>query len=306
MFALFIACSKENNEKEEPYIMCTIFPLYDWVKNICKDKIKIMLLENSAVDMHNPQPSAKDIINISNADIFIYVGGESDEWLDKVLNQNKSENRKDISLINVLKDNLKDEEIKVGMQDYEKSIDADREKDEHVWLSIKNACTAVREICDIICNYDEKNSTYYKSQADGYIKELEELDNSFEDCVKNAKKKCLIIADRFPFLYFFSDYNIDYYAAFSACTTENNASFSTIKFLADKTVENNLKNIFYLDGSDAKIADSILSLTGRNDIEKVMLDSMQNYKMNKRAKKTSYIDTMKYNLEVIRKALYEE
>ena len=307
-------------------IVTTIFPEYDWVKNILGDKAgdaDITLLLDNGVDLHSFQPTADDIMKISNCDVFIYVGGESDEWVDDALAEAVNKDMVVINLLESLGDSVKAEEIVEGMQaeeeEDEAGEDAERseseagespeneeeeiEYDEHVWLSLRNAETLCDVIADGLSKADPDNADTYKANADSYISQLKDLDAQYQKTVDAASVKTLLFGDRFPFRYLTDDYGLSYYAAFVGCSAETEASFETIVFLADKTDELGLNAIMTIENSDGKIAETIRDNTGSKDQKILTLDSMQSTTSKDIAAGATYLSIMNSNLEVLQEAL---
>lgn len=296
-----------NTPSSEKYsVVCTIFPEYDWVKEIVgdhTDTVEMTYLLNSGIDLHNYQPTADDILKISNCDLFIYVGGESDKWAEEALESVPQTDMKVINLMDILGDSAKVEELKEGMQgEEEEESEAEEEEpeyDEHVWLSLKNAKILCAEIEKNIEAVDPANASDYKANSDKYISELSDLDNSFQELVDSASVKTLVFGDRFPFRYFVDDYGLDYYAAFIGCSAESEASFETIKFLADKINELDCKTVFTLENSNKDIANSIITNSGKKDVKTAELNSLQSVSKSDVSNGVSYISLMEKNYEVL-------
>lgn len=296
------ACNtnKEENKEEEIKddkftIVTTIFPIYDWTKEIIKgnDDIELIYLLDNGLDLHNYQASAQDIIKINNCDLFIYLGGESDEWVEDVLNNNDI---KKLNLIDLLADNTLLEEHKEGMQ-----VDEHEEEiDEHIYLSLKNAIKAISFINDNICLIDAENKELYNTNTTNYINSLKRLDNQYQNTIDNSINKTLIFADRFPFRYLIEDYNLDYYAAFNGCSAETEASFETIKFLTEKLNELSLNYLLVLENSDQKIAKTIIDNSNKQDCLIETLNSIQSIDINDNK---TYLSIMKDNMEILKKVL---
>ena len=305
-------------------VVATIFPAYDWAKNVAGDNADITLLLDSGVDLHNYQPTAQDILKITQADVFIYVGGESDEWVEDVLRTADNKDLTAINLSEVLASSLKEEELVEGMEEHEheheygeehdhedseehehEHEEGEVEYDEHVWLSVKNAISSVNAIKDAFVNIDSKNKDAYTSNASSYVKKLSELDNKYESVRKNAKVDTVLFADRFPFRYMVEDYNLTYYAAFIGCSAETEASFETISFLSNKVDELGLKYIYKLEGRNSNIADTVAK-TAANTPEILTIDSMQSITGEDVKNGTSYIKIMEDNLKVFEKGLNNE
>lgn len=307
------ACGAESgadgDSDDRISVVATIFPEYDWVKAILGDnagQVDVTLLLDSGVDLHSYQPTADDILKIADCDLFIYVGGESDEWVDDVLAQASNKNMKVINLLDVLGDSVREEELVEGMEEEHEDEQGDDEEeegpeyDEHVWLSLRSTEVLCREIADALGTLDPDNKDTYDANAKAYIEELEELDGQYAEAVKDAKVKTLVFGDRFPFRYLVDDYGLDYYAAFAGCSAESEASFETITFLAKKVDELKLNYVMTIEGTDHSIAETIVKNTEAKDQQILTLDSMQS---TTSASDDHYIDIMKSNLEVLKQAL---
>ena len=313
---VFTGCgssSASGSGSKKLSIVTTIFPEYDWVRNIVgnreKDVDLTMLLDNG-VDLHSYQPSTDDIVKISKCDIFIYVGGESDEWVEDTLKQAANKKMIVIDLLDVLGDKVKTEEHKEGMEhdhdDHDESEhehEDEEEKDEHVWLSLKNASALCEHICDKICEKDSAGKETYKSNTKAYIEKLEKLDKQYKETVDAAGNKTLVFADRFPFRYLTDDYGLDYFAAFAGCSAESEASFETVVFLAKKIDELGLKSIVQIEGSKGDIAKTVKDNTKSKDQQIITLDSLQSVTKKDVDGGLTYLGEMEKNLDVIKDAL---
>ena len=292
-------------------IVTTIFPEYDWVKNIAGENpanADITMLLDSGVDLHSYQPTAEDIAKISKCDMFVYVGGESDEWVDDALKEATNKDMVVINLLDVLGDDIKEEEVVEGMEAEEEEAEEGEEGeeveyDEHVWLSLKNAAKLCGAIKDGMVSVDEANKDVYEKNANDYITKLEALDAEYENAVKAGSKKTVLFADRFPFRYLVDDYGLEYYAAFVGCSAETEASFETITFLSKKVDELGLGSILTIEGKDKKIADTVKQNTAKKDQNILTMDSLQSTTSDDVAKGVTYISVMEGNLEVLKEAL---
>ncbi len=304
-----VAESTYNSPSSEKYsIVCTIFPEYDWVKEIVgnhSDDIEMTYLLNSGIDLHNYQPTTDDIIKISSCDLFIYVGGESDKWVESTLESVQNSNMKVINLMSVLGDSAKAEELKEGMQEEEESTEGEEEieYDEHIWLSVKNATKLCTEIEKSIEAIDAANASDYQTNLKNYLSELDTLDSSFKTLFEKSSVKTLIFGDRFPFRYFVDDYGLDYYAAFIGCSAESEASFETIKFLSEKIKELDCKTVFTLENSNKDIANSIITNSGKKGIKIAELNSLQSVSKSDINSGASYILLMQKNYDVLASVL---
>lgn len=292
-------------------VVTTIFPEYDWVKNIVGEDephVELTMLLDNGVDLHSYQPTAADILKISTCDVFIYVGGESDEWVEDALKEATNKDMKVINLMDVLGENVKVEEIVEGMQAEEEEEEEGGEEeeveyDEHVWLSLKNACKICDTITESLCVVDPVDADHYRANKEAYVKQLIDLDAKYKEVADSAKVKTLLFGDRFPFRYMTDDYGLDYYAAFVGCSAETEASFETIVFLSKKVDELGLGTIMTIEGSDGKIAETIKQNTANKDQKILILDSMQSVTANDVKGGASYITIMQDNLEVLKQAL---
>ena len=300
---LFCACGA-NTDSGKLNIVTTIFPEYDWVKNIIgedSEKFELTMLLDRGVDLHSFQPTADDIIKISTCDLFIYVGGESDEWVDDALKESANKNMIIIDLLDVLGENAKAEEAVEGMELEE--TEEEPEADEHVWLSVRNAQLFCEEIKNAVIKLDGENAQKYEDNTAAYTQKLAALDGEFESAVNGAENRTLIFGDRFPFRYLVDDYSLSYYAAFSGCSAESEADFETIKFLADKVDELNLSSVIMLEGTNHKIAQTVVSTAKSENVKILTMDSMQSVDMNAVKNGTSYPDIMEKNLAALKEAL---
>ena len=307
--------SGEDTKDKKIKIVTTIFPEYDWVMQILgdkADKADVTMLLDKGVDLHSYQPSTADIAKISEADVFIYVGGESDEWVEDVLKQAKNKNLKVINLMDVMGDKAKEEEVKEGMQPEEEEHaeeakdgkeEEEVEYDEHVWLSLKNAKIFTKKIADVLSEVDKDNAKTYQTNYKSYAKKLDDLDKKYAEAVASAKNKTLVFGDRFPFRYLVNDYGLDYYAAFVGCSAESEASFETVTFLAKKIDELGLGNVLTIEGKNHKIAKTVVDNTKNKDQKVLTMDSMQSTTAKDVKDGATYLGIMEKNLEVLKEAL---
>ena len=321
-------CTKGQTESHKKLkIVVTTFPAYDWTKNILGDKINdvdLTLLIKNGVDLHSYQPTTEDIVKIGSADVFIYVGGESDHWVKDALKERTNKDMKIVNLVESLGEAAKEEEVVPGMEAEDESHsdehhDEDKDShgkeeedstkeeeaeiDEHVWLSLRNAKILTEAINKALDEADPKDKDVFDANGKAYIEKLTKLDEEYKSGLAGKKKDTIVVGDRFPFRYLVDDYNIKYYAAFTGCSAETEASFQTVVFLAKKVDENELDYIITIDGSDGKIARAIGENTKEKSKKTLTLDSMQSTKVSGDEKDSSYLDIMKENLETLKKAL---
>lgn len=325
LLALFVlvgalaGCGKQNdtNKTDKLSIVTTIFPEYDWVREILGDKAdnaEITMLLDNGVDLHSYQPTADDIVKISDCDLFIYVGGESDGWVEDALRNAANRNMKVINLLEVLGDSVKTEEIVEGMQeeheheaahahDDAEEHEHEEEADEHVWLSLKNAKMLVRVISKALQELDPDNKDIYAANADAYVKKLSALDAEYQAAVDAASNKTILFGDRFPFRYLVDDYGLRYYAAFVGCSAETEAGFETISFLAKRVDEWKLPCVLTIEGAQHKIAETVVRNTTMKNQKVLTMDSMQSTTTQDVKNGTTYLSVMEKNLSVLKEAL---
>ncbi len=303
-------------DNEPIQIVTTIFPEYDWVNSILGENpagAEVTLLLDSGVDLHSYQPTAEDILKISTCDLFIYVGGESDEWVEDALAGATNEEMKVINMMDVLGDSVKEEEVIEGMQgeeheheeceEHEHEHGEGPEYDEHVWLSLKNAVALVSSFSEAIQEIDADNAEFYKANTDAYIAELSALDDEYEAAVSESAHKTILFGDRFPFRYMVDDYGLDYFAAFVGCSAETEASFETITFLAKKVDSLGLPVVLTIEGADHRIAETIVENTKTHNQQILTMDSLQSTTSSDIENGATYLKAMENNLIVLKEAL---
>lgn len=303
-----VSCEK-NSVAEKKSIVCTTYPEYDLVMNILGEKssnFDITLLQNNGTDLHSYQPSISDIAKISKADLFVYVGGESDKWAENAAEQAVNKNQIVVSLLESLGDKVREEEIVEGMQGEDEDEDNHEEEveyDEHVWLSLRNAIDLTNVLYKEISKIDSANADTYSKNAAAYINQLSALDEEYLSATKSAKKNTVLFGDRYPFRYLTDDYDLNYYAAFVGCSAESEASFDTIVFLVNKIDELDLGTVLTIEKSDKKIARTIVESTKNKNQQILELDSLQSITEKEIKDGRTYLSAMKNNLEVLKKAL---
>lgn len=331
--------SIEKGNSNKISIVCTTFPQYDWVKNILgeeAERFNVTLLLDNGVDMHSYQPAVKDIATAGSSDLFIYVGGESDTWVEDALKEAKNKDLKAINLMETLGNSVKEEEVVEGMQEERESLghsheksskekqeqtqkeshensqeingqkeaaDEEPEYDEHIWLSIRNAEIMVKNIEKAIEQLDSDNAKVYQTNAENYIKKLDTLDKQYANTIQNAKYKAILFGDRFPFRYMADDYDLKYYAAFAGCSAETMAGFETVTFLAKKADELRLPVILTIENSDGRIAEAVKSNTTKKNQKILAMNSLQSVTKEQIADGITYLQVMQENLSVLSEAL---
>ncbi|MDR2360215.1 MAG: metal ABC transporter substrate-binding protein [Oscillospiraceae bacterium] len=289
-------------------VVTTIFPPYDFAREIAGDKAEVTMLLPPASESHSFDPTPADIIKIQDCDVFIYVGGESDEWVSSILESMDTSNMRIITLMDCVE--VVEEEIVEGMEDDEHEEGEEGEEggeeaeepeyDEHVWTSPRNAKLIVEKISETLREVDADNADYYRANTEAYSAELDDLDAKFKAVVDSAARNTLVFGDRFPFRYFADAYGLDYYAAFPGCSTETEASAATIAFLIDKVKDEQIPVVFHIELSNEKIADAISESTGA---KVALLHACHNISKNDFESGKSYLDLMTDNVEALREAL---
>ena len=325
--SIFAKAKKADKNSGKLKVVATIFPEYDWAREIIGDtnSAELTLLIGNGVDLHSYQPSIQDIAKISTADIFIYVGGESDGWVKDALKNASNKNMMVINLMETLGDKVKAEELKEGMQAEEEEEhehhhhdeaeehhhhhhddDEDEEEveyDEHVWLSLRNAKILSAEIASALCEKDAANAAAYKANLASYTARLDSLDSKYAAAVKAGSKNTILFGDRFPFRYLVDDYGLDYFAAFVGCSAETEASFETVIFLSKKVDELGLNSVLKIESGDGKIARTIIQNTKKKNAKVLTLDSIQSTTAKQAKAGSTYLKIMEDNLVVLTEAL---
>ncbi len=281
----------------KPVIVTTIFPIYDWVRNIVGDEAEVVCLLNSGVDLHSFQPTAEDIITIRNADMFIYVGGESDEWTEDILKDIHGNSPYVYALLPALKDLNMAAEEEAGIGDDDEEEEEETEYDEHIWLSLKNAEVLIPYLEECISVVPGFNKSAILANSESYAAKINELDAEMEDYASSHPDEFFLFADRFPFLYFMKDYGFSYAAAFKGCSAESEASFETILKLANIIDEKDLDRVFVIEGNHSSIADSVISSSDKKVVNISVVNSLQSITQADIDAGASYLDIMRDNIE---------
>jgi len=320
-----------RNDNGKINVTTTIFAPYDFVRQIAGDRVNLAMLLPPGSESHSFEPSPRDIITVQNSDIFIYIGGESENWADRILQSMNTDNMKILALMNAVE--VVEEEIVEGMEHHDDDHDDEHEHegfferiasffrnlfnrdrnhdqdhdhdevvfDEHVWTSPKNTILIVRLITELLCEADSANAGFYRQNAAAYINALEELDAAFEEVVANARRRTIVFGDRFPFRYFADAYRLEYFAAFPGCSTETEPSAATVAFLINKIRAEQIPVIFHIELSNERMADAISGETGA---KKLLLHATHNISKIDFDAGLGYLDLMRRNVENLREALH--
>jgi zinc transport system substrate-binding protein len=301
--ALFLilatSCEKQKMPKAtssgKVNVVATIFPLYDFARASAKELANITMLTLPGSSVHSYEPGPADIKKIQNSDIFLYIGGENEAWVERILNTLDTSKMKIVRLFDAVK--LYEEEEKEGMQTEDKQPKEhgklEIEYDEHIWTSTKNAVLMVNAITDAFCERDTSNCENYKKNSQNYISQVDELSNELSQIVNSAKRKQIVVADRFPFRYLAEEYGMDYVAAFPGCSDQSDASVATIAYLI-KTVQNNkIPYIYHVELSNRNTAEAVAEQTGA---KMLLLHSYHNISKQEFENGITYLDLLKQNV----------
>ena len=300
-----------SGEEKSLRVVATIFPVYDWARQVVGDLpgVELVWLQDTGVDLHSYQPSAADLLNLSSCDLFLYVGGESDSWVAGALEEAVNPDLQALNLLEALGDKARPETLTEGMQAEEDhdGHDHDHEEeetaDEHIWLSLRNASLLTGALADALGRLDPDNADAYAANAAAYQAQLAGLDAEYQAAVEGASASAPLFGDRFPFRYLADDYGLEVYAAFPGCSAETEASFETVAFLADKVDQLGLPAVLTIEGSDQRVAQTIIQNTAAQNAALLRLDSMQGTTAQDAADGASYLSIMESNLAVLKTAL---
>ena len=261
-FASLAACAPTTAQPASTgiSIVSTVFPSYDFARQITAGtNAQITLLLKPGEEVHSFDPTSQDIIRIQNADLFLYVGGENDTWVNSVLT-GLDKNVNTFRMMDYV--TLYQDELVAGMQPETKTQGATQEWDEHVWTAPVNAIAIVKAMTAELIQIDPANAKTYQSNSDAYVVQLESLDQSFRSVVDSSARKTIVFADRFPVRYFVEEFGLSYYAAFPGCSAETEASAATIASLIDHVKSEKIPVVFYIEMSNQQMANTVAEATG--------------------------------------------
>ena len=299
VLAVCCSCRKTETKKDDGKlnVVTTIFPPYDFAKNAGGEYVNVSMLLKPGMESHSYDPTPQDIIKIQECDLFIYTGGESDEWVKDILESSDKKPKQVLAMMDIV-DTVEEETVE-GMEKEEDDGD-EIEYDEHVWTSPKNAINITASITNALCQLDENHQASFNKNMMAYRRELLQLDNSFREVADNAKRKTIVFGDRFPFRYLADEYDLKYYAAFPGCSAETEPSPSTVSFLIDKVREEKIPVVFSIEFSNGKVADTICESTGA---KKLTLHSCHNVTQDEFDSGISYLSLMQKNVQALKEAL---
>ncbi|MGN0298954.1 MAG: metal ABC transporter substrate-binding protein [Lachnospiraceae bacterium] len=294
-------CGAQNTEKEEQHgisIVTTLFPQYDFARNIVGDDSQIKLLLTPGMESHSYEPTAADIIAINQADVFIYTGADMEAWAEKVLDSLDS----DVTVIDL------SQYVVLDLEDEHEEHEEEEEEhvhtyDPHIWTSPKNAILMTEGICEILVELDSENEELYRQNCAEYVTQLEVLSASFEELAKESQGANFVFGGRFAFHYLFRDYGWNYVAAYNGCSTETEPSTKKIAEMVDYINENDINVVYYEELTEPTVAKSISEATGT---EMLLLHSCHNVTQEELQEGVSYISLMEQNLENLRAGLSKQ
>lgn len=286
-------------EAEGVSVVATVFAPYDFARQLVGDNGKVTMLLPPGSETHSYEPTPKDILEIQSADVFIYVGGESDAWVADVL-ESVGEGVRAVTLMDCVE--LLEEETVEGMEgeDAHEGHGHEAEYDEHVWTSPRNAALICEKIAAALCEADPDNASEYNANLAAYRAELARLDAAFTAIVADGARDTIIFADRFPLLYFARAYGLEYYAAFPGCSDDAEPSAATVAFIIDKVREENIPVVFHVELANEDMADTVCDETGA---AKRQFNACHNVTRSQFNEGVTYLDLMWENTEVLKEAL---
>lgn len=297
IFGILAILKRENVEDESYTVMATNFVGYDFARAVMGESDDVGMLLAPGAEMHDYEPTPQDIINIQKAELLVYIGGESEVWVERMIESNDIDRNKTLRLMDLVE--LKEEEVIEGME-LEGEDEEEEEYDEHIWTSPRNAIMLVRAIEKKLSEIWPENKEHYHKNAETYISRLEKIDQQIREVVENAGKKELIFGDRFPFRYFVDEYGLDYYAAFPGCSEQTEASSKTIAFLVDRAKQDGIKYILKIELTDGKLAKVIAEEAGAEVRE---LSAAHNISKEDFEDGVTFADLMEKNIEVLKEVL---
>ena len=289
---------ENRNKNEHRNIIATNFVAYDFARAITGNSANVRMLLKPATESHSYEPTPQDIIDITNADFFIYIGGESDEWVADIIRDNGLDENKTIRLMDFVE--LKEEEEKEGMESEEEEEEGEAEYDEHIWTSPRNAVSIIEAMRDRFIARDATKNNEYAENARKYTERIMQIDQKIRKLVSESTRKELIFADRFPFRYFVDEYGLDYYAAFPGCAEQTEASSSTIAFLVDKVKADRVPVVLKIELTSDKLAKTISAETGAKILT---LNAAHNISQEEFDAGQTYADILEDNIVVLEEAL---
>lgn len=316
--SVFTGCTQASADyvkNDELSIVTTCFPPYDFARAVKGNSDNITMLLSAGAEAHSYEPTPLDILKIQQCDVFIYIGGEGEVWADEILESMDTSDKYilklsdyaelleeiDIPGANSAHEHHHHHHDEHEEDEHEHEEEHECEFDEHIWTSPENAISMVQAVCDTLCIADSEKSDEYKANTIEYTDKLCKLDSDFKEMFSGTSENLIVMGDRFPFRYLADEYGLEYYSAFSGCSSETEPGVYTMAFLIDKILENNVKNIFCLEFSTRKVAEKLSDATGA---EILTLHSCNNVSKEDFKNNVTYIDLMYQNLNSLKEALY--
>lgn len=299
---LLTACAQPAPQPSGlPRVVAADFPAYDFARAVCGGLAEVSLLLPPGAESHSYEPTPADILSVQDCDLFVYLGGESDAWVDTILEAVEPTGRQ-LRMVDCV-DLLEEEELEGGHDDHaghDHGPGEVREIDEHVWTAPMNAAAITERICREMEEIDSENISVYQTNTASYVAELQRLDGEFRDFFATVDHPVMLFGDRFPLRYFAEAYGVEYYAAFPGCSTQTEPSAATIAFLTDQVKKTQLSTIYYIEFSNHLVADSIAEATGAGT---ALFHSCHNVSQAELDSGATYISLMEQNLETLRATL---
>lgn len=304
LFAIVLAGCSESKTEVQPHedgklnVVATIFPQYDFARAVAREHANVTMLISPGGSVHSFDPSPADVMRIQNADVFIYIGGESDVWVDRILDSMDAPQMRKVRLMDYVQVVNEAREL----EEHGDEEPQDSEYDEHIWTSPQNAIAMVRAIEEALCQADSENAQAYRENAQSYIGELEALDEEFQKIADHAKRNTIVVADRFPFRYFVDAYGFDHVAAFSGCNDQSEVSARTIVRMVETVQTEHIPFVYYVELSNQAVAKTISEQTGS---QMLLLHSCQNVSKQEFDAGVTYLSLMSQNAENLKEGLNE-
>lgn len=302
---MLIGNKEIKKDKNKIKVVVTNFATYDFVRQIAGENIELQFLLEPGVEAHSYDPTAKDLVEIQEADLFIYIGGEVEQWAERILDTLNTNTTKTICLLNMV-ELLEEQEVNGTEKHEHNNEETINSFDEHIWTSPENAIKLVEELSNLLAQNDSKNAKTYKENAKKYIEEIKDVQSKIQNIVNNRKRDRLVFGDRMPMQYFLKEFGLTASAAFNGCSTDAEPSSSTIAYLVEKVKEENIPVILYIELGDGKVANVIAENVKSKyniDVKVMQIQTFHNISKKDFENGESYVSLMNRNLDVLEKAL---
>ncbi len=290
--------ASEEGDDGKLRVVVTLFPYYDFVRQIAGDHVHLTMMVPAGMDTHSFEPTPSDLVQLQKADLFVYNGGELEGWVDSMLESISTDRLTVYNVLESLESQQETASLLLEEEDqHEDESGKSHEIDEHIWTSPLLAQTIVSELTQWLCEADPDQAEIYRENAASYLEQLAQLDAQFRETAENSPLSVLVFGDKFPFRYFTHTYELDYYAAFSSCSSETEPSAATLALLIDTVRDQEIPVVYYVELSSQKVADNICEATGA---QKLLFHSCHNVTAEEFNDGVTYLDLMKQNLEHLR------